>query len=83
MKYNYSTRICVICGEEFQPTSSTGKCCSDECRKVNERITYERNKAKVKIKKRVIVNGTDWGEITRKCKEAGLSYGEAVAKGII
>ena len=74
-------KICPICGNEFTPKGRE-KVCSDNCREEGKRISNERHKEKVMAMKNA-QKPTDWKAITKKCKEAGLTYGQAVAKGVI
>ncbi len=75
------TKSCEICGEEFKPKGRE-KACGDDCREYGKRLSRAKFNAKAKAKKKAH-KPTNWAEITKKCKEAGLSYGEAVAKGVI
>lgn len=80
-----NTVICKICGKEFT-TSSVAKCCSEECKKENEkrnvasyymRVGKNNKKTKTKAKKEKKLTVT---EIAVKAKEAGMSYGQYVAR---
>ena len=82
-KKTLETKFCQMCGAEFQG-ANPAKFCSDECKA--KRKTYlanvwrEKKRAEGKKKK---TGGTDWKAIVRKCKEMGVSYGEAVRRGLI
>lgn len=83
----YKERTCKICGNTFTPHHSSQLCCDIECMRENVR-QHSREKRKRESSLRKIAKGmqkqkTDWAEITRKCEAAGLSYGQAVARGII
>ena len=75
------TKSCEICGGKFKPKGRE-KACGDDCREYGKRQSRAKFNAKAKAKKNAH-NPTDWAEITKKCKEAGLTYGQAVAKGVI
>lgn len=84
---DYKERTCKICGNTFLPNHSSQLCCGQECMRENVR-QHSREKRKRasclrKAAKNMQKQKTDWAEITRKCEEAGLSYGQAVARGII
>lgn len=77
---------CKICGKTFKPTRGSQLCCSDECKRENVRRhskeLRKRNKSLRLADKKMQKQKTDWAEITKKCKEAGLTYGQAVARGL-
>ena len=87
------SKICKICGAEFIPTNSSQLCCTKECMRENGRRQCNANyqKRKAKSKKIIVPTATksketqqaEWAVVLRKCKELGLSYSEAVAKGVI
>ena len=80
-------RTCKICGKTFKPTRNSQLCCSDECKRENvKQHSKEKRKRETSLRleaKKMQKQKTDWAEITRKCKEAGLTYGQAAARGII
>ncbi len=80
----YSEKTCAICGETFLPNAGTQKYCSS-CRWDIYDASKTRYRAKeiAERKKRVRKQQKEMSEIIRKCEAAGLSYGEAVAKGVI
>ena len=39
---------CVICGKEFEKTTSNQKCCSVECRQENKRQLSRKNRKEIK-----------------------------------
>lgn len=93
MAKEYAKKVCKICGTEFVPQHSTQLCCTKECMRENGRnqsSSYYK-KRKAEGKKNIVPPATkskkkqqeEWAVIIRKCKEAGLSYGEAVAMGVI
>ena len=75
------TKSCEICGGEFKPKGRE-KACGDDCREFGKRQSRAKFNAKAKAMK-INRKTTNWSEITKKCKEAGLTYGQAVAKGVI
>ena len=77
----HKKKSCEICGEEFK-AKGREKACGDECREYGKRQSRAKFNAKAKAKKKAH-KPTNWAEITKKCKEAGLTYGQAVARGII
>ncbi len=77
----HKTKSCEICSEKFKPKGRE-KACSDECREYGKRQSRKKFNEKAKAKKNSRKR-TNWAEITKKCKEAGLSYGEAVARRLI
>lgn len=85
MKRNFREKTCKICGNSFKPTYAAEKCCSDECKLKNYERTQATNQERQawKAKKAKKPKPTDWSEIVRKCDEAGLTYGQAAARGII
>jgi hypothetical protein len=70
---------CAICGKEFIAGTLQAKFCSDDCRRINklecQRKYYKPKKQKTDVKK-------GWSEIVSICSELGMSYGEAVSKGV-
>lgn len=84
MGKQYKDKNCKVCGRLFTPKSSADKCCCDECKDYNSKKQradrYQLEKTQKRQAKR---HKTNWSEITSICKEAGLSYGEAVVKGVI
>jgi len=77
----HKTKFCEICGGEFKPKGRE-KACGDDCREFGKRQSRAKFNAKAKAMKNKH-KPTNWSEITKKCKEAGLTYGQAVAKGVI
>lgn len=90
---NYEERTCRICGETFKPWSNSQACCSKECMEINTKILKHKQLERLKAEKAMQKKRTptkskkqqqkEWAEVLRKCEAAGLSYGEAVAKGVI
>ena len=81
MKKNFQKKSCVICGEIFTPKCPSEKCCSDDYKAMNIKLNKANQRKETILKRKS--NRPDWAEIHRKCEAAGLSYGEAVARGII
>ena len=79
------TVICQQCGKEFTATHPSKKYCSAECLHKSRLKNSEnyRLRNKQAVKRRPAKSKTDWAAIVRECKAAGLSYGEATARGII
>lgn len=77
MRKNYGFAICLDCGEYFEVLTPTQKICP-ACKAANKGLAQRAFQEEVRKNRK-----TDWAEIERKCKEAGLSYGYAVARGII
>ena len=77
------TKFCQLCGTEFQG-ANPAKFCSDKCKEQRRKelaiMGREKKRAEAEKKK---TGGTDWKAIVRKCKEMGVSYGEAVRRGLI
>ena len=71
---------CYVCCKQFIAYGRE-KCCSDDCRAEGKRLSRARHYNKAKAVK--AHKPTNWAEITKKCKAAGLTYGQAVAKGVI
>lgn len=78
-KHKYTMK-CVICGKEFVAGTLQAKFCSAECRHINK---LEYRKKYYVPKKQNTVDKKNWDEIVSICSELGISYGEAVARGII
>lgn len=84
------TKICKICGREFEPKAPNGLYCSVECQKKRHRLDCESWKRRynaeyrqrLKVKKRAS-NHKELAEISTRCAEMGISYGEAVARGLV
>ena len=93
MAKEYAKRVCKICGTEFVPYNSTQLCCSKECMAKNNylNVLNYHEKRRLEGRKKIVPPATkskkkqqeEWAVVIRKCKEAGLSYGEAVARGLI
>lgn len=85
------TKTCKICGREFEPKAPNGLYCSAECRKKQHRLDYENWKRRYNSeyrrhlikKRRGPGNHKEFAEISARCAELGISYGEAVARGLI
>lgn len=83
------TNICMVCGKEFIVTRYNKKLCSIECRAERKRIAEREYRVKHFPSRRSSINVNhkktrkkmlSLTEIAMKAKEAGLSYGEYVAK---
>ena len=78
-------RECKICGELFVPRTNSHKYCSEECTKESARRNWrtkgEINRAIRKAEKRKSKNKNhEIADIAKKAREAGMSYGEYVAR---
>lgn len=77
------TKFCQICGTEFQGIKRA-KFCSDKCKEQRKKdLAVIRDELKKAEAKKKTTGGTDWKAIVRKCKKMGVSYGEAVRRGLI
>ena len=87
-------KMCRICGTPFKKNAHNQLYCSKDCKEIamiekemtrsNRTIAEKDKKIKIhNINKRTKAIKKEWAEIILKCEEAGLSYGEAVAKGVI
>lgn len=74
-------KVCLKCGEKFIPSTDRQKYCSRKC------LRAYLNEIKVKSKRVEIFQHKDMTqeiiEVNEIAQKFGLSYGEAVAKGII
>ena len=79
MAHNIAPRICIICGETYKPTSSTQKCCGEECKKIH-RGTYKKKMYKKQnaIPRKKKTNGLV--EINKLARESGMTYGQYMAE---
>lgn len=90
MLKNPKTLICPHCGKSFETRCTFQIYCCTECQKTadNAKRSARRkelekeNPIKPKQKKKA-KSGTDWAAIGRICKENGVTYGVAVARGLI
>ena len=75
---------CRWCGKEFETANSKTKYCSEVCRRkrksmaVSEHIRHKRNTRKPKTD-----NNLRLAQISRICRDKGISYGQAVATGLV
>lgn len=78
-------KICKICGATFDTPNSRQQCCGAECMRINRKKNKREYNRRQKIKAANAKNNkpTSWGEISKRCKELGKSYGQAVADGDI
>ncbi|WP_312093434.1 hypothetical protein [Aminipila sp.] len=73
------TRICIVCGKEFEPNHHNTKCCSPVCRKKRKQ---ERDKDCWYHEKTVIRMPKPNKELDKKemqARKMGLSYGQMQA----
>ena len=91
MEANLNTEIywdkkCEMCGKDFRARGNRAKYCPacrplaakerDKMRTLNRQEYAFVEKTEVKRNMKVV-------EAARKCKELGISYGEAVARGLV
>lgn len=73
------TKLCGICGEEFQPVQKAQKYCGVKCRRKADKIRIHekwiREKEKQR-KKQAKVPSESISYIARIAKECGLTYGQ-------
>jgi len=86
----YRKRLCIICGEEFIPTTGAQLCCSPKCSAIRKRqlgAEYERVKAQrleaerkeqEQRSKRGASTMDDLARIAREAAEHHMSYGEYI-----
>ena len=79
------TKTCVICGEEFKTNNKKRQACSTDCIKAYRRLNGEkaRHPEETRAQKKSRENREKWAAIEAKCNELGVSYGYAVAMGLI
>lgn len=70
-------KVCAVCGKSFETDCGARKYCSHECRKEAECRQYEERYARKIAKKESM---TRLAENGRAAREAGLSYGQYMAK---
>ena len=80
---NTYIKICKICGETFKTPNSRQQCCPGECQQINRRNHKHEYDRRHKRKSAKQNKPTNWREITKRCRELGKSYGQAVADGDI
>ena len=95
MKKEYpEMKTCRICGTPFEKKVHNQMYCSDDCCEIAqiERAMTRANKSVEETDKRIKTRNINkktkeikrmWAEIILECEAAGLSYGEAVARGVI
>jgi predicted nucleic acid-binding Zn ribbon protein len=93
MTYQEEYKMCRICGTSFKRITGNQLYCSKDCQEIamieKQMSRAGRIKDKDKVLKTHNINKRTkeikrmWAEIVLKCEEAGLSYGEAVARGVI
>lgn len=76
------TKICLVCGKEFESGRGAKKFCSDECFRKHRREynrLYEENRRQERALKEAPVTSEHTGvdEKLRACHEAGQTYAEA------
>lgn len=82
------TRVCKICGSAFKTEYLRALCCSDECKIKNAKINRQKNsKLRYQTKKgrneemlRKKSSKLTVTDIATMAREAGMTYGQYVAK---
>lgn len=75
------TVLCKHCGKSFKKRNVEKTLyCNSKCAGAYNRAIKKENKEKMITDK---VNKTNWQEVQDTCKGLKLSYGEAVARGLI
>lgn len=70
---------CIRCGTSFMTKCTTAKYCVD-CRIDHKKIYRERFKAKQKEKAEKEKQKVKLGDIAKQARQAGMTYGEYVAR---
>ena len=75
------TKNCENCGNPYQPTSNNQRYCRD----CGVQVKRERDRARYIPKRRARESApaTDWAAIVRTVAQAGKSYGQCVAEGLL
>lgn len=73
------TVLCAICDSAFQTTHSQGKYCSDECRRMGARKSWNKYSAKNRQARRI--NHNSWYAENKKEKAATVKKYRQTAKG--
>lgn len=82
------TRVCKICGSVFKTEYLRALCCSDECkiknakinRQKNSKLRYQANKGRNEEMLRKKSNKLTVTNVATMAREAGMTYGQYVAK---
>ena len=78
--------ICKYCGKPFYGERASKYCenCKKEAYRYTKRLYYkEHYSIKRKRKKSITLTVSQWEELSVKLDKMGISYGNAVAKGLI
>ena len=70
--------ICKHCKKEFTPETNGQKYCTFDCR-IMARNERERKARMEKLHKKK----TDWAAIGKRLDELGMTYGQAVQRGLL
>lgn len=74
------TKSCERCGNPYQPTSNSQRYCRD----CGVQVKRERNRARYIHQHRdQATPSTDWSSIVRTVAQAGKSYSQCVAEGLL
>lgn len=68
---------CIVCGRQYETTSFRGQTCGSACARIKQNA-YEREK--YRQKRRKCLEKNTLSGVAKKAKEAGMSYGEYVAR---
>ena len=81
----YKQSICDICGCDYSPASGNQRYCPD-CQKRAKQLLAQESTVRVKNRKaRAEREKTSltWSEIIKICNDNNISYGKAMAKGLL
>lgn len=82
----YYDKVCEICGKTFRARSNRAKYCTTclpEAHRECKRRQRIRKRERAFVDKTKIKRNMNVVEAAKKCKELGVSYGVAVAMGLI
>lgn len=79
-------RACELCGNYYTPTSLNQRYCSCQCRTAARQEYCKEYHARAKVKKAmqaIKINDLTWPEINKICNRYQVSYGQAMARGLL
>lgn len=76
------TRKCVVCGKKYTAIRGNQKYCGSECEKIAtlKQVEVRNKKLKVERRRKKKKKNQDIIDIAIAAREAGMSYGQYVAK---
>lgn len=78
------TKICEVCGKEFETNAWNARYCSRPClREANRRNSKRRKQSEARMDlkvERIRYTTADVAEIAKRASELGMSYGEYVGR---